>query len=1203
MNINIKHLGLLCLSLFVITSNYCQQRTWKASFDNTTSLAVTGRGTSTQQQGTLQTQDAYVSLGDSTWRNYTVSFRARSIDTANNVQIWAGFRAYNRNDRYIVALRGGRQNNLYLSRLGYMGTDEFLALRTLDFHPEPNKWYNIRIAVCDNRIRVYLNDEDLPRIDVVDKNSRLAPAGSVTLGGGWLKTEYTDVVVKSLKESEWRDESKKEYVVALSAEDKEQMRRKQRGNYTPVVVNALSKTRTTVSLNGNWLFMPTYELADQEKAVSPETNDKQWHTMHVPDFWNPIRIWLHGETFGGYTKGASDAYFQNETARCQNYTFDYKKTGAAWYRQWIELPAGIEQKETELSFDAISKVAEVYINGKLAGKHIGMFGEFKVNGKGLFKAGKNLVTVKVVRDYVSDIKDAGKIVDVAVSVEVTNKMLKDLAHGFYNDDPAGIWQPVSLVITEPLKIKDVYIQPGLTGADFDITVKNTTATDQVFSVQTNIGGKSGQLYKGAALQQSIIKVGEEKVFHYTIDQLKPKLWSPQEPNLYDFNFAIQQNGQLADSTTIVSGFRTFEVKEGLFYLNGRKYWLRGGNHTPYALAPNDTELAEKFYDLMKAGNMEVTRTHTAPYNENWIAAADRKGVGISFEGTWPWLMITTSMPDQKLIELWADEFIDLLKKYRNHPSVLFWTVNNEMKFYDNDPDFERAKIKMRIISEVVKRMRKADKTRPISFDSNYKRDEKKFGKDFFKDIDDGDIDDIHAYINWYDYSIFSQFNGEFQKRNKNTGRPLISQEMSSGYPNNETGHPTRFYTQVHQTPQELVGELAYEYSNPAYFLEAQAFITGEQAEAYRRSNDQASGILHFALLTWFRNVYDSKAIQPYPTYYALQRALQPVLVSAELYGRHFYAGEKIATRICVVNDRHEGTTLEAPTVNWQLLTDKGAVLASGKQIAADVPYYGRVWVTPEIVIPASLQAERVNAKLVVTLSEKGKQVSANEYKIVLANKKYVTGTTANIVLVDGQNNMKPAFDKLGAKYTTAANITDALKAAGKVMVLAGLQAGKNCSEEDVKALQAAIANGKRILLLDAAGIAQQLFPAAISGTQSFKEGDIVNMDVPESGVFSGLDKLDLRYFNNNVRELPAVCSTALSVNRGKGVEILAKHISVHGYIKGEMDERAVYMQKIQGATIVKLNENVLLSTMLLDKAATDPVAGKLLSNMINELTK
>ncbi|HWV67218.1 glycoside hydrolase family 2 protein [Chitinophaga sp.] len=1185
---------ILAVLLLTAGSAFCQQR---ITFSKKVTLETIGKGSVIQQDGILQTQNAYATFGDSSLKNYRFSFRASMPGTASEVQIWAGFRAYNRNDRYILALRGGRQNNLYLSRLGYMGTDQFLALRTLDFHPVPGKWYALRVEVCGARIRVFLNDESLPRIDVTDSNSDLAPSGKVTLGGGWISTRYDDLSITPLPDDALEGLPSKEYAASATVKEKETLRKQQRDAWHPIAVTDISRPRTEVSLNGNWLFMPVYQLADESKAISPQESDEQWHTMNVPDFWNPIRIWLHGETFGRHPKGASDAYFQRETARCEGYTFDYKKTNAAWYRQWINLPAGIEQKETLLRFDAVSKVSEVYINGKPAGKHTGMFGQFVINGKGLFKAGKNLVTVKVIRDYVTGIKDAGKVVDVAVSVEVTNKMLKDLAHGFYNDDPAGIWQPVSLLITEPLAITDVFIQPGLTGAGFDVTVKNNTDKEQPLAINMDIPG----LYNGKRLAGAVMKAGEEKTLHYEIDHLQPLLWSPQTPNLYNFTFSLESNGRITDSTTITSGFRTFASKDGFLYLNGRRYWLRGGNQTPFALAPNDTQLAERFYDLMKAGNMEVTRTHTSPYNENWLAAADRKGVGISFEGTWPWLMINSSMPDEQLISKWADEFISLLKKYRNHPSILFWTVNNEMKFYDNDPDPVRARLKMKIISEVVKRMRKTDGTRPICFDSNYKRNEKKFGKDFFRDIDDGDIDDIHAYINWYDYTIFKQFNGEFQQRNHNEGRPLISQEMSSGYSNNETGHPVRFYTQVHQTPQELVGDLAYEFSDPAWFMESQAFITGEQAEAYRRTNDKAAGILHFALISWFRNVYDAKAIEPYPTYYALQRALQPVLVSAELWGRHFYAGTQLPARICIVNDRHEGTPLSATELTWQLQTNEGAVIATGKQSIPEVPYYGRQWVTPNILIPKALPAAEVNGKLVLTLKEHHRLLSSNEYKIILADQRFFSpALTAPVVLIDGAGQMKPVFDALKIKCTTAQTVSEALAKKAAVYVFAGLEPGKNISAAEQQQLQSVVQAGGKILLLDAAKSAAQLLPQYVSGVLNFPEGDIVNMDIPEAPVFNGIGLLDLRYFNNNKRELPAVCNGALTVKRQRGLDILAKHINVHGYIKGEMAERAAYMSTIQGATLVKAG-NSYLCTMSLEKAATDPVAGKLLYNIIAEL--
>ena len=63
---------------------------------------------------------------------------------------------------------------------------------------------------------------------------------------------------------------------------------------------------------------------------------------------------------------------------------------------------------------------------------------------------------------------------------------------------------------------------------------------------------------------------------------------------------------------------------------------------------------------------------------------------------------STPIPDKGVLDLWSSEWLRVMKKYRNHPSVFFWTVNNEMKFYDLDADTERAKQKFRIVSDVVK---------------------------------------------------------------------------------------------------------------------------------------------------------------------------------------------------------------------------------------------------------------------------------------------------------------------------------------------------------------------------------------------------------------------------------------------------------------------------------------------------------------------
>ncbi|MGN7988779.1 glycoside hydrolase family 2 protein [Pedobacter sp. 22226] len=1195
----------ILFSLFPFFSLFAQ-KSINEHFDSVQKLEATGRGTVKIEQGVLKTKAIDVAFGDLEASDYEVSFKARTPESEKQVQIWAGFRASSRNDKYIIGLRGGIQNDLYLARLGYMGTDDHLALRHLDFKLVPGKWYNFRIQVVGNRIRVFLEDKILPLIDVKDPYSKFSPKGKVILGGSWLANEFDDLSIKPLAADAFKDDKVLEYATPLV--NKVQKRVQERAAYKPVKVGTLPNGRTSLSLTGKWLFVPGYEISDPQKAISPESSDENWHVMTVPQFWNPNREWLHGEKYNTASKGVADNHYQKEIERCEAYTFDYKKTDVGYYRQWLELPAEVAGKNLEINFDAVSKVGEVFINGKKASEpHIGMFGAFKVDGTGLLKPGRNLIVVKVSRDFVKDIKDADKVTDVAVTVPITNKMIKDLAHGFYNDDPAGIWQPVSLVISDPLKITDVFIKPNLTGADIELTVKNTTAKNSAFNLATSIVDNQDlrALFAGEALKDQHLNAGEEKVFKYSISGLKPKLWSPAKPNLYNFSFILSKGKQETDRLTIESGFRTFTAKGDYFYLNDKPYWLRGGNHTPMSLAPNDTLLANAFSKLMHDGNIAVTRTHTAPYSEVWMNASDHQGVGVSYEGGWPWLMINSSMPDTKLIDFWKNEFFDLIKKYRNHPSLLFWTVNNEMKFYDNDPDMERAKLKMKIISDVVKKMREIDPTRPISFDSNYIRKEKKFGKDFYTTIDDGDIDDQHWYLNWYHGSIFSEFNGEWQQRFKNPGRPLISQEFSTGYPS-ETGHPTRFYTYVHQNPSSLVGNYAYEYADPKYFLEAQSFITRESAEAVRRTNDKAAGILHFAALTWFSNIEDAKLIKPEHTYYQMKKALQPVLVSAELWGRHFYAGATLPVRFYVVNDSEDGKAISQSTIQWTIEDKNGKVLKEGKETMPPVDYYGRKWIAPKINLPENLSLTKTDAKLVVKLIENGKIISANDYEITIADKNYIKAvgvSDSKVVLLDKSGKIAQLAANSGLKVTIAADVDAAIKQKPNVLILSGLDS-VNTSTTTAYAVQNFVKNGGKLLMLNSGSLASVIFPEQIRSILK-EQGEIVSMEIPESTVFKGIEPMELRYFNNNERQNPTVSSGAYHINRGTGVEALAAFTKVHGYLEGNIDQRTKTLDAIRGFPVVKVTDKgtAILSEMLLTKGNTDPIAAKLFVNMVEELIK
>ena len=1228
----------VCMALSLGLTAQAQQAdigNWSKDFsDASETLRTVGRGSCCIADGVFRSKGSYALFGTPDMSDYAFSFRARAPKDSEQVQIWAGFRTHNRFDRYVVGIKGGLQDDLYLVRTGYMGTDEFMGVRPLGFHPVPGEWYKLRVEVCGNRIRVFVGDCKLPHIDVTDKNGgKLVTTGEISLGGGWLETEFDDLSVTPLSADVFNNVKNTEWQQRLSKKQKEEKRRNERASYTPVRLGALQGSRTELSLDGNWLFMPEYQQSNKDLAISPDTDDQDWHVMSVPNFWSPIRIWLHGESMptprGAQSKGVSDTYYQQETDRCENYTFDYRKTGAAWYRQWLELPQDVLGKQLTLTFDAVSKTAEVYINGQLAGTHVGMFGEIKLDATPYLHPGRNLIALKVIRNIkgaAAQNSDAMEnyygsvrrdINDNKDDKEANKAVLTDIPHGFYGDNPAGIWQPVKLVITDPLKIEDVFIKPNLQGAAFDITVKNYEAKKkQNFTIFVDIKDKAtgDLLYSGELTEKNSLMAGAQQIYQCSIDGLKPKLWEPATPNLYDFTFRLLDKKKEKDNMTITSGFRTFEARsDGFFYLNGRRYWLRGGNHIPFALAPNDKQLADRFMQLMREGNINSTRTHTTPWNELWMEAADRNGIAVSFEGTWSWLMIhSTPIPDKGVLDLWANEWLQVMNKFKNHPSLIFWTINNEMKFYDLDADKERAKQKFRIISDVVKKMRVLDPTRPISFDSNYMRRNglNRFGAEFMATVDDGDIDDNHAYYNWYDYSVFRFFNGEFQKKFKTPGRPLISQEMSTGYPNGETGHPARSYQLIHQNPYSLIGYEAYDWADPASFLKVQSFITGELAETLRRTNDQASGIMHFAYMTWFRQCYDSKNVAPWPAYYAMQRAMQPVLVSAELWGRNYYAGEKLPTRIYVVNDDEQGKDLSLMQLTWSITDENDKVLITNTIDFPTVPYYGRKYIEPDIQLPTTLPADKVYAKLKLTLIENGKVRSRNEYDLILGRKEWNIGQMVvdkdqKILLLD-KDRMKSIFDVLKVPVNTVTSVQELVdpKQKAALCIVSGLSA---CTDDEASMLRSYQANGGKLLFLNSKEVAKKVYPEYITGWIIPTEGDIVVMERPEASVFNGIGVLDLRYFNNNKREIPLACTATLKAVRHENVEELASQMKIHAYIDGGKPEARIQrIESMRGLTLLGIHDGkgkAMVSTLCTEKAMTDPIAGHLLVNMLNSLMK
>lgn len=956
---------------------------------------------------------------------------------------------------------------------------------------------------------------------------------------------------------QWRAEQAAQALTQADTEARSEASRLSRAGaraaYRPLQLPSTQPGRTRVDLGGNWLLLPDQDRPADLHPYDPTAADDGWHVMPVPAFLKPANWWIYAPN-----EGTSDNRVRQEKARCDALTFDYDRTTSAWYRQWLQVPADYAGKSVRLRFGAVATTCEVWLNGQHLGGHVGMFAPFELDATSALRPGQlNSLTVLASQTNYQGTGDPAEVLGVAVTVQITRDMLTGLPHGMYNRN-LGIWQPVELVVTDPLYLREVQVTPSLTGLDADVTfggAQVTSVASQLAAVITD--RKTGEtLYRGT----KPVTAGQAPQDHYRLQvaDLKPKLWSPEQPNLYNLELTLSEaaSGKVLDRLKIPVGFRTFEVRGNRLYLNGQPYWLRGANHCPSGLKPNDPKLAHTFLRLMHEGNTMITRTHGSSFTETWLNAADEEGVGVSMEGIWPWVNIDNSAvisPD--LVQAWKAEWIDILRAMRNHPCILMWTLNNESYWY-RDTDPTRRAEKWRIATELIHAMRQADPSRPIVPDSGYVRDAAVYAREVGPaGYDDGDIDDTHQYFGWYSASPFALYGRKIEARFTGT-RPAISQEFSQGYPNNDSGHPTRKYIDQHYVPQAWCGDWAYEDRDAGLFLSRHAFLSKELAELARRERDKLCGLLHFANTNWWRNSYDADRITPYPAYEAMQTALQPVLVSLELRNRHYFAGDTLAGRVCVVNDDRIRGDLPESLLLVRLEDSDGRSLAQTRVTVPATPYYANTWCDLSLKLPTNLPAPKGTYRLRLELRSRNEVVSKNTCELLLAMPSWVQ-----------------------------------LPSAPGLRVIQGSQ---EAAAQDPDELSRFVQSGGKVLVLNAGGALKKLLPEVVADYRA-RVVEIANIDDEAHPAFDGLEPLDLSWLNVEGDGVPHVCEGAYVLKPQAGAKVLAYTVWPHGYLKKPEDLKSQY-----GVTCFEITEvsGTLIAVELSDYALQhDPVAARYLANL------
>jgi beta-galactosidase len=368
----------------------------------------------------------------------------------------------------------------------------------------------------------------------------------------------------------------------------------------------------------------------------------------------------------------------------------YPETSVGWYRRVFEIPASDVGRRIVLEFDGAFQSALVFLNGFLIGRSESGYVPFRFD----------------VTDYLS----YGAKNCIAVRVDAT------FGEGWFYEG-AGIYRHVWLTKTDPLHLGhcESTVRSTASGNSTELKLSTVVENDgnalDHASVSWQILDAAGNTVATATAPAQSIEVNGTATFAAAAQLASPALWSVEEPNLYAAIVTVRSGGKTRDAERLNFGVRTavFDADKG-FLLNGRSIKLQGTcNHQDHAgvgVALPDRLQSFRLGVLREFGCNAVRTAHNMPTPE-WIDACDRMGVMVMCETR------QMSSSPEGLAQLEA-----MVKRYRNSPSIILWSIGNEEMALQKD-DAEQG---VKVGTTMVRLVHALDPTRVVSAAVNDKNE-------------------------------------------------------------------------------------------------------------------------------------------------------------------------------------------------------------------------------------------------------------------------------------------------------------------------------------------------------------------------------------------------------------------------------------------------------------------------------------------------
>ncbi|MBN2280041.1 MAG: DUF4981 domain-containing protein [Candidatus Marinimicrobia bacterium] len=412
-------------------------------------------------------------------------------------------------------------------------------------------------------------------------------------------------------------------------------------------------------LNGNWKFK-WVKSSDERPAGFhlPAFDDADWDDIPVPSNWE-----LQGYGIPIYVNTEYEFQMTNPPFVPENYN------PIGNYRTWFEVPEDWDNRQIFIHFGAVKSAFYLWVNGKLVGYSEGSKTPAEFDITKYISPGQNLLALQVYRwsdgSYL-ECQDFWRI--------------------------SGIERDVYLTSTPKVRIRDFFIKSTLDQyyrdgiLNVEVELKQYDQLRNDYYVELDLLTRSGKsLFEYPMVEKVTLDSSMIGKANFNRRILNPDKWTAETPNLYKLVLTLRKSAEeLLEIRTAYTGFRTSEIKNGLFCINGKPVTIKGVNrheHDPKTGHVVSRESMLQDIRLMKENNINTVRTSHYPNDPYWYDLCDIYGLYVideaNIESHGMGYDEKSLAKDSTWLEAHLDRTRRMVERDKNHPSIVIWSLGNE----------------------------------------------------------------------------------------------------------------------------------------------------------------------------------------------------------------------------------------------------------------------------------------------------------------------------------------------------------------------------------------------------------------------------------------------------------------------------------------------------------------------------------------------